>query len=153
MIINIAGIALTQLGPPKVDMVILHNCLSVALMSWPEMENLTSGKFCSVSVQLFSADCWEGLISTTLWRVAQWPYPLSRNWNYTQHARKPNINRERLWQVLKEPVWWNSLHIHVSASYLVFWQVLTWGSDHSGPGCWLPGPWTGRWCWGGDLWQ
>lgn len=57
MIINIAGIALTQLGLPKVDMLILHNCLSVALMSWTAMENLTSGKFCSVSVQLFTADC------------------------------------------------------------------------------------------------
>lgn len=34
-------------------------------MSWAEMENLTSGKFCSVSVQLFTADRYEGLISIT----------------------------------------------------------------------------------------
>lgn len=50
MIINKAGRALTQLGPQKVDMLILHNCLSAAVMSWTEMENLTSGKFCSVSI-------------------------------------------------------------------------------------------------------
>lgn len=65
MNINIAGIVLTELGLPKVDMLILHNCLSVALMSWAEMENVTSGKFCSISVWLFTADCQEGMISIT----------------------------------------------------------------------------------------
>lgn len=43
IVINIAGTALTHLGLPKVDMLILHNCLTVALMSRAEMDSLTSG--------------------------------------------------------------------------------------------------------------
>ena len=42
MIINIAGMALTELGLPKVDRLLLHNCASVALMSEAEMGRLTS---------------------------------------------------------------------------------------------------------------
>lgn len=75
MIINIVGIELTELGSPKVDMLILHNCLSVALISWAEIENLTSGKFCSISYWLCTADCQEdGNYHTLKWRTLTLTY-------------------------------------------------------------------------------
>lgn len=50
MTISIAGIALTQLGLPKVDMLILHNFLSEGLISWFKKKHLTSEMICSVLI-------------------------------------------------------------------------------------------------------